>query len=504
MDNPNSSQDTKKFTFADIEDTVTLGGFKLIDIFVVGLSVMIGIGFLNQFGSVLGLISCLFVVTAGFSLVAVNMRGKKLLTWLLLLTKWVLDTKLMNNSDITKSSVAGSLIGEAKSSDLLNHETRSTSKRNHNSFEVKLLKKISIIATPQNIGAILDPLNKKVIVLLKISKGQFGLLSTSGKDQAVDQWANTLNSIKESVENLSGIQIINITHPIALSDLKIRLNDSMTDINVDIRHSAAKSYNEFLDSSDLVHNTQSSYIAVGLNKKNINPNDLKIVSEIYDEILETAKNVNRTLRAGGFEISGTCTKKAIENVIKNLMLSSGFNTNLSSNYFDDIYRFSYKSEWDHLKLNSKVISTYWISSWPKFEVFSDFLSPLVLGCNFTKMFSLIISPIEFETAKKEAEAKLISHMSDDDLRSRAGFLNSATRAHSKSKNELLNYEIARGYETFKYSGYLSVTADTLSELKDKEAQIELVAAKCGLSLQKLFGNQDTGFNFMLPLVRGVR
>ena len=339
MDNPNSSQDTKKFTFADIEDTVTLGGFKLIDIFVVGLSVMIGIGFLNQFGSVLGLISCLFVVTAGFSLVAVNMRGKKLLTWLLLLTKWVLDTKLMNNSDITKSSVAGSLIGEAKSSDLLNHETRSTSKRNHNSFEVKLLKKISIIATPQNIGAILDPLNKKVIVLLKISKGQFGLLSTSGKDQAVDQWANTLNSIKESVENLSGIQIINITHPIALSDLKIRLNDSMTDINVDIRHSAAKSYNEFLDSSDLVHNTQSSYIAVGLNKKNINPNDLKIVSEIYDEILETAKNVNRTLRAGGFEISGTCTKKAIENVIKNLMLSSGFNTNLSSNYFDDIYRF---------------------------------------------------------------------------------------------------------------------------------------------------------------------
>lgn len=487
----------KRFTFADIEDSMTLGGFKLKDILAVGVSLLIGVGLLNQIGGFLGLISCLGVFSAGISLVTVSIRGKKINSWILLLMQWTLNTKLNQVPDLTMTHFGGTLT----ESESFNFKED----REHIDFEtfnVKFLKKIRIVSTSDNLGLIMDPLNKKVIILLKAAKGQFGLQTAGDKDATVSNWARTVYSIKESLSSISTIQIITVTHRTTLEKFKLKFNDSITDLNSDVRILAAKSYNDFLDSTDSTHLNQSTYIAIAVSNKAVNLANSVVNEDISTTAFTAAKNAVRILRNNGFTVSGICTKKAIENVFKSLMFDIGNNPIHRDR--KDLYRFAHKSEWDHLKINSNFISAYWISAWPKFEVLSDFMSPLILNCIFPKVFSLIVSPVDFETARREAESKLISHIADDELRSKAGFLNSATRAHSKSKSELLNYEIARGYETFKYSGYLSVASNTLTGLKNMEAQLELAAVKCGLSLQKLYGKQDEAVSFILPLCRGLK
>ena len=490
-----SSEPVNKFTFSDQDEAMTLAGFKLSDIFTVGVCLVLGLAIFNQIGGLVGFAFFIIFTIIGFGLAYITLKDRKLLAWIQIFLQWTFNRKLSDKSDVGLRAIEGSIVDLNVSES----DRPVRSGLNKADFNIKILKHVKICSTKRNIGVVVDRQNKKMIALMKISKGQFGLLDGNQRDGLVNNWTVVLNSLNSITDKISSIQIITHTCEYDLSEYKISLNENDLETSLKERYHAAHNYNKFLDFNSSGHFKHNSYIALSVSERKATFLKNSQIDELLEEVENEAINLGKILKANGFNVYGLCTKNAIENLFKNLIFDDPKNNSMKN-----IYELSIKSEWDHLKINSKFQSVYWISSWPKYEVLSDFMSPLTLNCDFSKVLSLTVCPVDFEAARREAESKLVSYVSDDELRKRAGFLNTATRQHGKSKSELLNYEIANGFETFKYSGYLSVVADSLADLKRKETALELAATKCNLNVRKLYGQQDLALGYILPLCRGVK
>jgi CRP-like cAMP-binding protein len=65
-------------------------------------------------------------------------------------------------------------------------------------------------------------------------------------------------------------------------------------------------------------------------------------------------------------------------------------------------------------------------------------------------------------------------------------------------------ELADGHAEMRFAGFVTASARSASELERTAAEVEHAAALCRLELQRLYGEQDAGFTFSLPLGRGLR
>jgi len=58
---------------------------------------------------------------------------------------------------------------------------------------------------------------------------------------------------------------------------------------------------------------------------------------------------------------------------------------------------------------------------------------------------------------------------------------------------------------YRFTGYVTVTAETEAELEDACAQVEQAAVRSVLEVRRVYGEQDQAFIAgALPLARGVR
>ena len=65
-------------------------------------------------------------------------------------------------------------------------------------------------------------------------------------------------------------------------------------------------------------------------------------------------------------------------------------------------------------------------------------------------------------------------------------------------------ELADGHASFRFSGYVGVTAASRDQLEVACEWTEQAAGQCRLELRRLFGDQEEAFSFTLPLGRGLR
>ena len=66
-------------------------------------------------------------------------------------------------------------------------------------------------------------------------------------------------------------------------------------------------------------------------------------------------------------------------------------------------------------------------------------------------------------------------------------------------------ELVQGHVEYRFTGYVTVTASSESELEDACSQIEQAAVRSVLEVRRVYGEQDQAFIAgALPLTRGVR
>jgi hypothetical protein len=114
-----------------------------------------------------------------------------------------------------------------------------------------------------------------------------------------------------------------------------------------------------------------------------------------------------------------------------------------------------------------------------------------------------MEPISPSRAVRAVEQARTADIADSELRRRGGFLSTARRAREAELVVRRESELADGHGSYRFSGYVTVTAPNPSQLEEWCEMTEHAAGQARLELRRLFGDQERALLCTLPLCRGL-
>jgi Putative type VII ESX secretion system translocon, EccE len=158
--------------------------------------------------------------------------------------------------------------------------------------------------------------------------------------------------------------------------------------------------------------------------------------------------------------------------------------------------------WDAVRTDGVWHAVYWIAEWPRVEVTPDFLGPLLFA-PLRRSLSLVMEPVGPLRAARQVAQSRTADLADGELRRRGGFLVTARHARERERVEARDAELADGHAQFRFSGYLTVTADSRDELTAAASALEQAAGQARLEVRLLYGQQDAALLCGIPVGRGL-
>jgi Putative type VII ESX secretion system translocon, EccE len=169
----------------------------------------------------------------------------------------------------------------------------------------------------------------------------------------------------------------------------------------------------------------------------------------------------------------------------------------------DHWPMAMEESWSEVRVDGMVHATFWVAEWPRIEVRSDFLAPLLLGTARSTL-AVVMEPLGPDTAVRKVEASRTADLADAELRRRGGFLSTARHARESEVLARREAELAEGHASFRYSGYVTVSAPSEEELVAACDVVQHAAGQSRLALRRLYGDQASAYTCTLPLCRGLR
>jgi hypothetical protein len=196
-------------------------------------------------------------------------------------------------------------------------------------------------------------------------------------------------------------------------------------------------------------------------------------------------------------------------VTKGALRAAGLRAHLRRSFdpmpvFGEVHRpwpVAIEERWGAMRTDGTLHATYWIAEWPRQEVGSDFLLPLLDGSD-RRAVSVVMAPVPPERARREAERARTGERADHELRQRHGFLASARNEHERVGVLRREAELAEGHAAYRFSGYVTVSARGEDELEEACSRLEQAGALARLELRRLWGGQAAALCCTLPCGRG--
>jgi hypothetical protein len=169
----------------------------------------------------------------------------------------------------------------------------------------------------------------------------------------------------------------------------------------------------------------------------------------------------------------------------------------------DPWPMAMEERWSSCRVDGMVHATFWVAEWPRVEVHSDFLAPLLLG-ETRVTFSVVMAPLGADAALRKVEASRTADLADAELRRRGGFVSTARQARESEVLARREAELAEGHASFRYSGFVTVSAPSDENLVDAIDAVQHAAGQSHLALRRLYGDQAAAYTCTLPFGRGLR
>jgi hypothetical protein len=168
----------------------------------------------------------------------------------------------------------------------------------------------------------------------------------------------------------------------------------------------------------------------------------------------------------------------------------------------DPWPMAMEERWSSVRVDGMVHATFWVAEWPRVEVRSDFLAPLLLGAT-RATFAVVMAPLGSDQALRKVEASRTADLADAELRRRGGFVSTARQARESEVLARREAELAEGHASFRYSGYLTVSAPSDDLLESAIDAVQHSAGQSRLALRRLYGDQAAAYTCTLPFCRGL-
>src|SRR5215203_4515030 len=163
-----------------------------------------------------------------------------------------------------------------------------------------------------------------------------------------------------------------------------------------------------------------------------------------------------------------------------------------------------EEHWSYYRTNDVYHATYWIAEWPRIDVGPDFLAPLLVQTRSMRTVAVTMEPVPPLKAMRAVGFAKTADVADEELRQKLGFLGTAKRRNQADAVNRREQELADGHADVRFSGYITVTADSAEALAEACGEVEHAAGQSRLELQRCDGEQELTFSYTLPMGRGLK
>jgi hypothetical protein len=344
----------------------------------------------------------------------------------------------------------------------------------------------------QGMGVVHDRRARTLTAALALRGRSFALLAADEQDRRVGAWSSVLASLAREGSPVYRVQWVTATFP----DDGRGVRDFLADTADAQAASAARaSYESLLEDIDLHACAHDVVLAISV----------RLTKSLEVGCAALARELGALVRQlGDAEVQvdavlgpGDLAHRMLRS-LEPQMSTTGPNWPAG-----DPWPMAMEERWSSVRVDGLVHATFWVAEWPRVEVRSDFLAPLLLG-SVRATFAVVMAPLGSDLALRKVEASRTADLADAELRRRGGFVSTARQARESEVLARREDELAEGHASFRYSGYLTVSAASDDLLESAIDALQHSAGQSRLALRRLYGDQASAYTCTLPFCRGLQ
>jgi hypothetical protein len=495
----------RRYRFGPLEQRGVVGPLRLGQVATLALAAALGLGALYGFRNWLGLVVALLLIGGASAAVLLPFEGRTLEAWAPLGIRWVLRSREQKRGYRSAApgtgffpSGEGTKTGEGSLPD-----------------ELAGLRILEVPYGSDLVGVLHDRAAGTYTAAVAVRAGAFGLLDGGEQERKLDGWGSVLASLARDGSPVRRLQWIERTLPAQGDELAGYLQ-AERDRAVPLNSGLVASYIELLESAAPATQEHEILLALQIDERQ-GARELRRLGggekAACELVLREAENLGERLSIAEVTVFGLLRPRRYAETIRDAFdpfgrqgraraaLGDATRTGVDPTLMGPL---ADETRWSTYRTDSAWHATYWIASWPRSDVGPAFLTPLLMQTTALRTVSVCIEPVAHSTAIRRAEAARTAEVADELQRERQGFMTTARIRRRQQAAAGREEELADGHAEMRFAGFVTVSARSAEELERTATEVEHAAALARLELQRLYGEQDAGFTFSLPLGRGLR
>jgi hypothetical protein len=509
--------DRVRYRFGPLERRGLIAGWRGSQIGAVACGLVVGVLALRANPSPAGVLVALVTTGAGVAVASWPIRGRTGEQWLPLVCRWSAAT-LRSGRLQSSPAPQGGLVIESGSGGANAHRSPGppvAHPRRRGAGSPGVFDGLRIVPLALSgggsppAGMVMDPRSRTAVAVLAVRGHSFALLGPLDQDARVSAWARVLAALAREGSDVHRVQWVESCLPDDGSATRL---DHRRRAVLDADSPPGRSYASLVEQSVPATRRHRVLVALAVHTAHsarairASGGGQRGTGEV---LLREVVALQRLLEDADTMVEGILGPGALASVFRESSAPiSAVGADLAGSApFDGPsthwpWPMTVASEWDAVHTDATWHATYWIAEWPRVEVTPDFLAPLLFS-PLRRSLSMVMEPISPSRAARQVSQARTADIADGELRRRGGFLVTARQVREKEGVEHRDAELADGHAQYRFSGYLTVTADHPDELRESCAAVEQAAGQSRMELRRLYGEQDVAFACTLPLGRGL-
>jgi Putative type VII ESX secretion system translocon, EccE len=342
----------------------------------------------------------------------------------------------------------------------------------------------------QELGVVHDRAGRTLTAALLLRGGSFALLGADEQDRRVGAWASVLASLAREGSPIHRVQWVAASFPDDGHGVRSYVASEAV---ADAASACTASYDALLSEMDSHTCAHDVVLAV----------QVRLTRSIEVGCATLAREVGSLVRLLGDADVQVESVLSADDLARHLLRTyEARPTSVGDVPAQDHWPMAMQETWSEVRVDGMLHATFWVAEWPRIEVRSDFLAPLLLG-SARSTLAVVMEPLGPDTAVRKVEASRTADLADSELRRRGGFVSTARHARESEVLARREAELAEGHASFRYSGYVTVSAPSEAELVAACDIVQHAAGQSRLALRRLYGDQASAYTCTLPLCRGL-
>jgi hypothetical protein len=527
--------DRVRYRFSPLERRGVIAGWRGGQIASVAGGLVFGVLSVRSRPSVVGVVLALGGLGVGVALAFWPVQGRTGEQWLPLVVRWLWSAGTGSRRQLAPGPSRGHLAMTAPARSDPRSDRRVADYRpapgGFRTFGRRMVfDGLEVVGAPVSgersapeMGMVVDGPGRTATAVLLVRGHSFALLGPGDQDSRIAAWARTLSSLSREGSEVHRVQWIESCLPDDGTAVRRHWADHA---QLGTESAAGRSYQALVDEASPVTRRHQVLVSLSIHTSHSSRSVRASgggIAGIGGVLNREIRSLQRALEGADISVDGVLGPGALTRVIGETtapMDHSRNGTTAGPGADDPVvpevteeepvgpcrrpwpWPMAVEPSWDAVHTDATWHATYWIAEWPRIEVTPDFLGPLLFS-PLRRSISMVMEPVSPSRAARQVAQARTADLADSELRRRGGFLVTARHLREKESVEERDVELADGHAQYRFSGYVTVTTDSRSELTSACASVEQAAGQAGLELRLLYGAQDVAFACSLPLGRGL-